>query len=275
MDELMKELIKFQTERDWEQFHTPENLAKSISIEAAELLEHFQWNNEYNKEEVVDELADVINYCFLMADALDVDVKEIVFEDDTFTMKKARVMEICRLMTEKGLNKRFRWLCNARVNLDLETMKAMKAAGIHEYVKNAKIAGLQIHACYMVGNKGETKETMKETLRLALELKTDTAQFYPLLPFPGTEAYYWAKSNGYIHGGYTDYVKEDGTINCLLELPGITGDEMVKFCDDARKKYYLRPSYIWHRLVMGIKDPADFKRSLKAFKNIKKYLLKK
>lgn len=76
---------------------------------------------------------------------------------------------------------------------------------------------------------------MKETLRLALELKTDTAQFYPLLPFPGTEAYYWAKSNGYIHGGYTDYVKEDGTINCLLELPGITGDEMVKFCDDARK----------------------------------------
>lgn len=230
------------------------------------------------------------------------DVKEIVFEDDTFTMKKTRVMEICRLLTEKGLDKRFRWLCNARVNLDLETMKAMKAAGchliipgiesgsqeilnnikkgtnlnlIHEYVKNAKIAGLQIHACYMVGNKGETKETMKETLRLALELNTDTAQFYPLLPFPGTEAYYWAKSNGYIHGGYTDYVKEDGTINCLLELPGITGEEMVKFCDDARRKYYLRPSYIWHRIVMGIKDPADLKRSLKAFKNIKKFLLKK
>ena len=56
MKELMKELIKFQTERDWKQFHTPENLAKSISIEAAELLEHFQWNKEYNKDEVVDEL---------------------------------------------------------------------------------------------------------------------------------------------------------------------------------------------------------------------------
>ncbi len=59
------------------------------------------------------------------------DVKEIVFEDDTFTMKKDRVLEICRLMREKGLNRRFRWLCNARVNLDLETMKAMKAAGCH------------------------------------------------------------------------------------------------------------------------------------------------
>lgn len=78
MEELMNELIKFQTERDWKKFHTPENLAKSISIEAAELLEHFQWQKEYDKEEVIDELADVLNYCFLMADALDVDVKEIV-----------------------------------------------------------------------------------------------------------------------------------------------------------------------------------------------------
>jgi len=78
MEELMKELIKFQSERDWKRYHTPENLAKSISIEAAELLEHFQWQKEYDKNEVVDELADVLNYCFLMADALDVDVKEIV-----------------------------------------------------------------------------------------------------------------------------------------------------------------------------------------------------
>ena len=88
MDEIMQELIKFQTDREWEQFHTPENLAKSISIEAAELLEHFQWDNEYNKEEVVDELADVLNYCFLMADALDVDVKEIILNKMEKTAKK-------------------------------------------------------------------------------------------------------------------------------------------------------------------------------------------
>ena len=74
MQELMNEIIKFQKERDWKQFHTPENLAKSISIEAAELLEHFQWDNEYDRSEVIDELADVLNYCFLMADALNVDV---------------------------------------------------------------------------------------------------------------------------------------------------------------------------------------------------------
>ena len=82
MEEIMQEIIKFQSERDWKQFHTPENLAKSISIEAAELLAHFQWNNEYDKDEVADELADVLNYCFLMADALEVDVKEIVSNND-------------------------------------------------------------------------------------------------------------------------------------------------------------------------------------------------
>lgn len=78
MDELKSELITFQKERDWKKFHTPENLAKSISIEAAELLEHFQWGKEYDENEVADELADVLIYCIYMADALDFDIKEII-----------------------------------------------------------------------------------------------------------------------------------------------------------------------------------------------------
>ena len=229
------------------------------------------------------------------------DVKEVVIEDDTFTGNIKRVHEICNMLIERGLHKRLSWLCNARVNLDFETMKLMKEAGcrliipgiesgsetilrnikkgtnlrlIREYIRNAKKAGLLVHACYMVGNQGETKETMEETFKLALELNADTAQFYPLLPFPGTEAYAWAKSNGYISGRYDEYVKEDGTINCVLNLPGISSEEMVKFCDDARKKYYLRPSYILHRLKMGLQDPEDLKRSLKAFGKIWKFLVK-
>ena len=78
MDELKAELILFQKERDWKKFHTPENLAKSISIEAAELLEHFQWQKEYDEGEVADELADVLIYCIYMADALDLNIKEII-----------------------------------------------------------------------------------------------------------------------------------------------------------------------------------------------------
>lgn len=231
------------------------------------------------------------------------DVKEVVIEDDTFTISKERVKAICDLLIKEGLNKRFKWLCNARVNtLDLATMQLMKKAGcrliipgiesgnqkildnikkgtnlqqIHAYIQNAKRAGLLVHACYMVGNEGETKETMEETLRLALKLNTDTAQFFPLIPYPGTEAYAWAKKNHYLAGGYDDYCKEDGTHNCVLNLPGLSGKEMVDFCDEARRRYYLRPRYILHRLYVGLKDPADLKRSLKAFSKIKKYLFKK
>lgn len=78
MNEIKEELIKFQKERDWKKFHTPENLAMSISIEAAELLEHFQWGKEYDFDEVSEELADVLIYCLYMVYALDLDVKEII-----------------------------------------------------------------------------------------------------------------------------------------------------------------------------------------------------
>ena len=88
MEDLIKEIKKFNEERDWDQFHSPENLAKSISIEAGELLECFQWNNEYNLEEVKEELADVINYCILMADKIGVDPKQIVLDKMKKTAKK-------------------------------------------------------------------------------------------------------------------------------------------------------------------------------------------
>ena len=68
-------------ERQWQQFHTPANLAKSISIEANELLECFQWNeSEYSLEHVKEELADVLNYCLRMASVLNLDIQEIVLQ---------------------------------------------------------------------------------------------------------------------------------------------------------------------------------------------------
>ncbi len=88
MEELINELSKFTEERDWDQFHTPENLAKSISIEAGELLECFQWSNEYNIDEVKEELADVISYCLMMADKLNLDPKQIVLDKMKKNAKK-------------------------------------------------------------------------------------------------------------------------------------------------------------------------------------------
>lgn len=88
MKELQEKIRKFNEERDWDQFHSLENLSKSISIEAGELLECFQWNNDYNLEEVKEELADVVNYCILMADKLGVDLKQIVLDKLEKTAKK-------------------------------------------------------------------------------------------------------------------------------------------------------------------------------------------
>ncbi|MCK9198515.1 MAG: nucleotide pyrophosphohydrolase [Bacilli bacterium] len=79
MDDIIKRIAKFRDERNWKQFHTPANLAKSIAIEAGELLECFQWDDEkYNIEDVKDELADVMIYCLQMSDELSLDIKGII-----------------------------------------------------------------------------------------------------------------------------------------------------------------------------------------------------
>lgn len=88
IEEVIREIREFTRERDWDQFHTAENLAKSISIEAGELLECFQWNDRYDKEAVCEELADVMNYCILMADRLNVDIADILKKKLEINRKK-------------------------------------------------------------------------------------------------------------------------------------------------------------------------------------------
>lgn len=79
LEVFLDRIKEFNRERNWDQFHTPANLAKSIAIEAAELLEHFQWNDcEFNKEEVEEELADVMTYCLQMSLVLKVDIIDIM-----------------------------------------------------------------------------------------------------------------------------------------------------------------------------------------------------
>lgn len=78
-EELKERIDKFTKDRNWEQFHTPVNLAKSISIEAAELLECFQWSDtEFDKEHLLEELSDVMNYCIQLSLVLDVDIIDCI-----------------------------------------------------------------------------------------------------------------------------------------------------------------------------------------------------
>lgn len=101
LQELKEEIDKFNKERDWDKFHSPVNLAKSIVIESSELLECFQWNNDdFNLDNVKEELADVINYCIQLSMVLNVDVKEIVLEKLDKNIKKYPV-EKCKGISTK------------------------------------------------------------------------------------------------------------------------------------------------------------------------------
>ncbi|MBQ9823300.1 MAG: nucleotide pyrophosphohydrolase [Solobacterium sp.] len=78
-DETIERIRRFSVDRDWGQFHSPVNLAKSISIEAGELLECFQWSDtEFDRTHVMEEVADVMNYCLQMCDAIGADPDEII-----------------------------------------------------------------------------------------------------------------------------------------------------------------------------------------------------
>lgn len=228
------------------------------------------------------------------------EVKSIGLEDDTFTADPERAKEICRMLIKKGIHRKVKWWANTRVHTDLELMKLMKKAGCRliipgfesgsqeilnnikkgtkieqaiEYMKNAKKAKLLVHGCFMVGNKGETKETMQKTLDFALNLNPDSAQFFPLIPYPGTQAFGWAKENGYIKTfDYSKWLKEDGNHECVLNLPEISGEELVEFCDYARRKFYLRPRYLFGKTIQSLTNLDEMKRNLKAFVRLLRFI---
>ena len=230
------------------------------------------------------------------------EVQEIGIEDDTFTANLNRVREICRLLIKEGIHRRVKWWANARVNLDLETMRLMKEAGCRllipgfesgdqailnnmgkaitleqsrQYVADAKKAGLLVHGCFMVGNPGETRETMEATLNFAKELDLDTAQFYPLIPYPGTRAYKWAREQGCLKTeNYEEWLTPEGLHNTVISLPGITDQELVQFCDYARRAFYLRPRYLGRKFVQSLANWQEAKRNIMSFRHLCKYLFK-
>ncbi len=101
---LREEILKFTEERDWDQFHSPENLAKSIAIEAAELLECYQWNEEANLDHVKEELADVLIYCTQLAEKLQLDMEQIMWDKIKLNAKKYPVEKA------KGNSKKYKEL---------------------------------------------------------------------------------------------------------------------------------------------------------------------
>lgn len=229
------------------------------------------------------------------------EVKEILIDDDNFAVDQKNVQEFCHLIIQNKI--RLKWVVQCRVTLEYETMILMKKAGCRLVVVGfesgsqkvldgmhkgitieqslkfnaaAKKAHMRVHGCFMVGNPGETKETMNETLQFSKKLRLDTVQYFPLIVYPGTEAYEWAKQNNYITtSSYNEWLTPDGMHNCVLSTPEVSNQELVDFCNYARKKFYLRLSYILMKAGECLTSKDDLIRTLKSFGTFKKYLFMK
>ena len=227
-------------------------------------------------------------------------VREVMIEDDTFPVIKERTMKICDLLLKKDI--RLKWSCNARVDMDFETIKKMKQAGcrllcvgfetpkqkvldnIHkrttrkmqlDFMENTKKAGLLVNGCFILGLPGDTKETISETIEFAKELNPDTAQFYPLMVYPGTEAYEWVERSGYLTtDDYSRWLTKDGLHTTTVSRPDLPAEELVKLCDQARKDFYLRRKYIYSKLTQAVSNPNEFIRTLKSLRTFSRYLFK-
>lgn len=151
--------------------------------------------------------------------------------------------------------------------------KGLKLDRIRQFMENAKKAGILVHGCIMMGNPGETRETIQESIEFAKELNCDSMQFYPLYVYPGTEAYEWAKANGYLTTtDYSQWLTEDGHHNCVISLPGLPAEELVRLCDEALKDYHLRTAYLWMKLKQAVRQPGEGVRTLKSAMTFIKYL---
>jgi radical SAM superfamily enzyme YgiQ (UPF0313 family) len=127
----------------------------------------------------------------------------------------------------------------------------------------------------MLGNKGETRETVRKTIEFAKELDPDTAQFFPLMVYPGTEAFKWAKENGFLKTtDWSQWLKSDGTHNTIVSTPELSAEELVRLCNRARIEFYLRPKYVFKKLSQMFSNPREIPRILKSSIVFTKYLFK-
>ena len=101
----------------------------------------------------------------------------------------------------------------------------------------------------MAGLPGETEETLKETLTFAKELNPDTVQFYPVMVYPGTEAYGWYRAKKLIvTDDFSRWLTPAGLHNTVVRTEELSSEQLVRFCDVARRGFYLRPGYLLYKL---------------------------
>lgn len=214
--------------------------------------------------------------------------KEVLIVDDTFTVNKQWVLEFCRLFREEGI--KIKWNCHARVNtIDEEIVQAMKKAnctgmafGIEsgnpeilksidkqitlpqarEAVRLCRKYKISTLCSYIFGHPGDTRETVEDTLRLALELDSDFANFCVMVPMPGSKIFDELNKNNLLcHEDWDRYLAHAKKTmdSSICEL---TAEDLQKFQKQAFRRFYFRPKYVW-RKIQQIRSLGDLFALLK------------
>ncbi|MBM3218074.1 MAG: radical SAM protein [Candidatus Rokubacteria bacterium] len=194
-------------------------------------------------------------------------IRQIQFYDDTFTVAKKNVLEFCRLMVEQRVD--VTWTAYVRGDcFNHEMAAAMKRAGCHQvligietadpgimrnigkpidtarYAETVTIAhahGIEVRGSFIIGNVGETHDTMRRTLAFAKDLDLDLFQLSISAPYPGTQLYRYAATQGLlVHRNWSEY----GQGKVLVRLPDLTPDEIYAFERYAFRSFYLRPRMV-------------------------------
>ena len=208
-------------------------------------------------------------------------IREIFFDDDTFTWNKARVLELCAQFKPIG----FTWSCNARVTTDYETLAAMRAAGCRllvvgfesgdpgilkairkgttveqalEFMQNCRRLGLMVHGDFQIGHPGETPETIARTIAFAMRLDPDTIQVSISHPFPGTRFYAYLQEHGYLTT--EDMTDAQGHQLPNIAYPQLSREQIVQAVEDFYGRYYFRPRIIFRILRRAVFQAEERRR---------------
>lgn len=228
-------------------------------------------------------------------------VKEVMIEDDTFGLDKKVALEFCKKKIEKNID--LPWSCNLRVNTDVELLKHMKEAGcrlvcvgfetpsrkslndIHkgitvdmskEFMKNAKEIGILVNGCFIIGLFGDTEETIQDTIDYAIELSPDTAQFYPLMVYPGTEDYERACEMNLLRtNDFNKWLTPEGHYITTIEQENLEAEKIREWQQIAYKQYHMRPRYVLYKLLQSIRDKDEGQRNFKGFMSFVRQVLMK
>jgi len=223
-------------------------------------------------------------------------VKEIFFDDDTFTDHPG-LKEIADGMGRLGIP----WSCNARANVPLKTLEMLKDNGLRllvvgfesgdqrilnnirkgasveqarKFSQAARKTGVLVHGTFILGLPGETRETMEETIRFAREIDPYSLQVSLAAPYPGTALYDEAKREGWLLGE-GDKLVRDGIQNSVLAYPWLSKDEIFAEVEVFYRRFYLRPAPILRILKEMLRDRGEFSRRIREGKEFFSFMAKR